>query len=151
MNCCDGITGLQASTPGPERVEKVLLPTLRLIFGSTHIQAKTELVITGGQRRRGARHSSQHNSTMGVPFEALLPYGICLAVCDSICLHSIALADEIGTVLRYHRCRSFQDQTHAERRQACQTLSRPVGQTKCAIVPFPNASATPNTDSSRAQ
>ncbi|CAL3969193.1 unnamed protein product [Diplocarpon coronariae] len=48
---------------------------------------------------------------MGVPFEALLPYGIMLAV------H-----------VRYHGSRNVQDQTHAERREEGKTFGGSMGQ-----------------------
>lgn len=72
---------------------------------------------------------------MGVPFEALLPYGICLAVRHHLDLpHAVNPSlTHSRAVLRYHWCRSLKDQEHPERWQARQTLYRSVGQTKCAI------------------
>lgn len=101
-----------------------------------------------GWRRRGCRaQSSLHNCTMGVPFEALLPYGICLAVRFSLSTPTPTPSlTPIPSVLRYHRRRPLQDQKHAERRKARQTLHRPVGQTKCAYIHRPRPETlTPRT------
>lgn len=90
-------------------------------------------------RRRGCQkgHITQHNTQPWVfhlklfcLMASVLPY----AAIPSSHTPSIPPLTHPRAVLRYYRCRSLKDQKHSERRQARQTLHRPVGQTKCAIA-----------------
>ncbi len=72
--------------------------------------------------------------TMGVPFEALIPYAIMLGVCASQpSPHSFYELN--GCILstadvRCDRSRSFEDQAHAEWRKEGQTFGGSVGQSR---------------------
>ncbi len=79
---------------------------------------------------------------MGVPFEALIPYGIMLAVSIlSRCLKGL-LTSLILDVWHYGS-RYGKDQAHAERRQARAPLSRSMGQ---GIDPYDNSVTTLSAD-----
>ncbi len=72
---------------------------------------------------------------MGVPFEALIPYGIMLAVRRSTVQLEVQLTSLILDVW-YHRSRHGKDQTHAERRKARAAFSRSMGQGTNASPPL---------------
>lgn len=95
-------------------------------------------------RRRGCQkgHITQHNTQPWVfhlklycLMASVLPY----AAIPTSSTPPIPPLTRSRAVLRYHRCRSLKDQKHPERWQARQTLYRPVGQTKCAILPHATA------------
>ena len=69
---------------------------------------------------------------MGVPFEALLPYGIMLGVRTNLPAPHQTKALTPRTDVRNLRSGPLKDQTHAERRQESKTLDRSMGQTECA-------------------
>ena len=72
---------------------------------------------------------------MGVPFEALLPYGIMLAV-RSLALTLPALLTSLIPDVWHHRSRHGENQTHAERRKARATFGRSMGQSTDASRPW---------------
>jgi hypothetical protein len=80
---------------------------------------------------------------MGVPFEALIPYGIMLAVGNST-LPPPALLTSLMLDVWHHRSRHGEDQTHAKRRKTRAAFSGSVGQGTESSQPWPHETLVAN-------
>lgn len=67
---------------------------------------------------------------MGVPFEALIPYGIILGVRLPNALSIQQALTNVSIDVRILRCCPFENQSHAKRWKESETFSRSMGQTK---------------------
>ena len=74
------------------------------------------------------------SSTMGVPFEALLPYAIMLGVRRPA---ADVVASLTVTDVRLHWSDAVQGPTHAERWKASETFHRSMGQSECGAALIP--------------